>query len=459
MGLFSKSKTGGIMNVIRCDLPTYLVWKWRPDEYNANETKRENSIRWGSSLRVKDGEMAIFVYSGKNGEQNQDVIIGPFDEILKTANLPVLSSILGLAYNGNSPFQAEVYFINLANNIQILFGVPYFDVFDPRYPDLAVPVSVRGTFTFNIADYKEFIKNNRLIDFKLEDLKKQIKSAAIKYVKNVVIPLPQQEEFSLMQIESHVLDINERVEQYMKPRFRNDFGINLRAFDIEAIEINKDSEGYKDLKKLTIDIKKDTTLTQSNLNIQNLIDSQELNKENMRETLRMQREEVQRAQRLQTEQTFIGSHALDKQTDVMHAVAESFGKMNTNMGNGGLTPGGFNPAGMMTGMMMGGALGNQMVGMMNQMGQTMNTAMQQGINTPPPVPQISYYVLIDNQQQGPFNMQQMASLIVNGSLSKDTYVWKSGMPVWEQAKNTELDKLFSNVPPTPPTTPPIPPTI
>lgn len=388
MGLFGKSKTGGIMNVIRCDLPTYLVWKWRPSGHEANSTKRENAIRWDSSLRVKEGEMAIFIYSGKNGSQKQDVIIGPFDDILKTANLPVLSSIIGLAYNGYSPFQAEIYFINLANNIQILFGVPYFDVFDPRYPDLSVPVSVRGTITFNIADYKEFIKNNRLIDFKLDDLKKQIKSSAIKYVKNVVIPLPQQEGFSLMQIESHVLEINEKIEEYMKPRFRNFFGINLRAFDIEAIEINKESEGYKDLKKLTIDIKKQNTLTQSDLIIQNMIDSQEINKENLKETLRIQREEAQRAQRLQTEQTFIGAHSLDRQTDVLQTAADSFGKMNTSINPDGSAGNGFNPTGIMTGMMMGGALGNQMAGMINSMGQTINAPLQQ--SGPPPYQKLCF---------------------------------------------------------------------
>ena len=66
MGLFglgtAKGKSGGLMNVIRCDEPEYLVWKWRPEGQNANSTSRENSIRYGSSLRVKDGEVAVFVY-------------------------------------------------------------------------------------------------------------------------------------------------------------------------------------------------------------------------------------------------------------------------------------------------------------------------------------------------------------------------------------------------------------
>ena len=54
------------MDVIRCDEQQYLVWKWRPSG-EANSTKKENSIRYGSSLRVKDGEVTVFVYKQDDG--------------------------------------------------------------------------------------------------------------------------------------------------------------------------------------------------------------------------------------------------------------------------------------------------------------------------------------------------------------------------------------------------------
>ena len=160
MGLFGRGNGGGLMNVIRCDQQDYLVWKWRPLDQALNSTTRENSIRYGSSLRVKDGEVAVFVYKQKDGTC-QDYIVGPYDDTIKTANFPVLSSIVGLAFGGESPFQAEIYFINLAGIIQVKFGVPYFDVADPRFLDFVVPVAAGGTITFNISDYKNFIKLHR----------------------------------------------------------------------------------------------------------------------------------------------------------------------------------------------------------------------------------------------------------------------------------------------------------
>ena len=201
MGLFNKQKTGGLADVIRCDEPSYLIWKWHPDGSQSGNGKRENEIRWGSSLRVKDGEVAVFVYKQKNGIM-QDFIEGPFDQTIKTANFPVLSSIIGLAFDGSSPFQAEVYFINLARLVQVKFGVPFFDVYDPRYGDFGVPVATRGTISFGISDYREFIKLHRLDTFNLETFQMQVKDAVIRYVKDVVANAPAMNDIPLVQIES-----------------------------------------------------------------------------------------------------------------------------------------------------------------------------------------------------------------------------------------------------------------
>ena len=446
MGLFGRDKSGGLMNVIRCDQQDYLVWKWRPENQEVNSTSRENAIRYGSSLRVKDGEVAVFVYKQQNGTC-QDFIEGPYDDTIKTDNFPVLSSIVGLAFGGESPFQAEIYFINLAGNNQIRFGIPYFDVFDPRSPDHGIPMSARGTLTFNVTDYKGFIKLNRLINFELEDFKKQVKDAISKYIKAVVMNVPSDMGIPAVQMERRILDINETVYNYLKPRMENDFGVNLKALDLGSLEIDKESPYYEELRQLTAGNTARTMNAQTDVNIQNLQDTQAINAQNMAETLRIQREEAQRAQQLQTQTNFMGTHAMNLQADVLKTGAQSLGTMGTLDGGSG----GVNPAGMMTGMMMGGAMGQQMAGMMNGMGQQM----QQAMNTPPPIPNVQYHISVNGAQSGPYNMQQLAQLAQNGQVTMQTYVWKQGMPGWELAGNiVELQVLFmppaQSVPPPPP---------
>jgi membrane protease subunit (stomatin/prohibitin family) len=440
MGLFGNKSEGGMMDVIRCDEQEYLVWKWRPSG-EANSTKKENAIRYGSSLRVKDGELAVFVYQQKDGSL-QDFIVGPYDQTIKTANFPVLSSVVGAAFGGASPFQAEIYFINLAGNVPIKFGIPYFNITDTRLPDFPVPMSVRGQIIFNITDYKLFIKNTRLINFELDDFKNLIKSAVTSSVKSGVMNINRTNPLNLVQIEENLDFINETLKAKLKDTFSEDFGVNLKRFDIDSLEMDQESEGYKKLLKVTRDQQEKTYVAQTDVSIKNMSDMQSINSLNLEETLRVQREEAQRAQKLQTETNFMGAHALNQQTDVLKTGAESLGNMG-NIGGGG----GINPAGMMTGMMMGGAMGNQMAGMMNNMGQNM----QQQQNTPPPPPTIAYSVSVNGQTAGPFNLQQLQQMVENGQLTPNTHVWKQGMPGWEIAGNVqELGNLFGAVPPPPP---------
>ena len=450
MGLFGRGKSGGLMNVIRCDEEEYMVWKWRPEGQSVNSTTRENSIRYGSSLRVKDGEVAVFVYKQKDGTM-QDFIEGPYDDTIKAANFPILSSIVGLAFGGESPFQAEIYFINLAGNNQLRFAVPYFDVFDPRLPDHGVPMAVRGTVTFNITDYKGFIKLNRLINFDHGQFVKQIKDALTKYVKSIVMNVPQEMGIPVVQMERQILNINDKVTGYLKPRIENDFGVNMKGLDIGALEIDKESPYYEELRQLTAGNTARTMNAQTDVNIKNLQDTQHINAENMEETMRIQREEMQRSQRLQTETNFMGAHSLDQQTEVLKTGAQSLGQMGS-MDTGGGQAGGMNPAGMMTGMMMGGAMGQQMAGMMQNMGQNM----QQAMNTPPPIPNVQFYIIVNGAQAGPYNMQQLAQMAQNGQLTHQTYVWKQGMANWAFAKDVqELATLLA--PPAPGSIPPPPP--
>jgi len=446
MGLFGKKSEGGLMDVIRCDEQEYLVWKWRPSG-DANTTKKENAIRYGSSLRVKDGELAVFVYQQKNGAM-QDFIVGPYDQTIKTANFPILTSIVGSAFGGASPFQAEIYFMNLSGNVQIKFGIPYFDVFDPRFLDFAVPMAVRGTLTFNITDYKGFLKLNRLINFELDDFKKQVKDAVAKYIKAVVTNIPADNGLPVLQMERKIMEINDLVAKYLGARLETDFGVNMKGLDIANLEVDKEAEGYAELRKVTAEQTTKTVGAQTDVNIKNLQDTQEINATNMEETLRIQREEAQRAQKLQTEGQNISVHQLNQQAEVAKTAAESLGKMGSGAGSGG---GGMDPGSMMASMAMGGAVGQGMAGSIGGMMSGMNQEKQ---TPPPPPPQAQYNISIGGQQTGPFAWEQLQQMVQSGQITKDTHVWKQGMAGWELAGNVqELSSLFGAVPPPPPPAP------
>jgi membrane protease subunit (stomatin/prohibitin family) len=410
MGLFGRSREGGLLDVIRCDEPEYLVWKWRPagaDVAADGPTHRENAIRWGSSLRVREGELAVFVYPRHAGS-GPDYILGPYDQLLHTKNLPVLADLLGLAYDGDSPFQAEIYFFNLAGNNQLRFGVPEFDIFDPRFPDLGVPCVVRGTLTFALTDYRQFIKLNQLRQFDLGALRQQIREVFTGAAKGVIAGVPLNGGTSVLQIERQLDSISAQLLERLGAVLATDFGIQLKRVDIGAIELDRESVGYQQLKLNTADQQTKTLVTQTDVDLTNLA-----------ENARIQRKEAE----LQVESRNSAMYQLDLQASVLRSAAQ-------NLGGSG--------ASLFTGLSVGGAMGQQLGGMMGQLGTPL----------PPPPPALLYHAAINGQQLGTFTLAQLRNLAMAGQFTRQHYVWREGMAAWEHAgTNAEVAPVFGALPP------------
>lgn len=372
------------------------------------------------------------MYISKKTGPIQDYILGPYDQTIKTSNFPVLASIVGAAYDGGTPFQAEVYFINLAQLIQVKFAVPFFDVYDPRFLDFGVPVAVRGTISFKISDYKEFIKLHRLQTFNLNDFQKQIKDAVARYTKNIVANAPAEHNIPVIKLENKIAVINDALESDVIDRLEATFGVTVSNVDIASIEVDKASEGYRQL----ISVTKDVTTAKIEAETTDYV-----------ERIRIQREEGQYAQHKQTQSSNLGAFQIEKQTEVGIAGAEALGQMGS-AGSGTVSLGGdagFNPAAMMAGMAVGGAVGQNIAGTMNNM--MANTQPQMGM-TPPPLPTTAYHIAVNGQTSGPFDKNALTQMALSGQLLPSSLVWKQGMPEWMKADSVDdLKDLF--MPPIP----------
>lgn len=263
-----------------------------------------------------------------------------------------------------------------------------------------------------------------------------------KFTKSFVSNAPMQNGISVLQLERKMEEISELLQAKLAPQLADDFGVNLKRLDIDAIEIDKESPDYAEFVLIT------------------------------KEQQKIQAEQIGRRANIDTdiyaeqgplaaESQYIQAHAINKQTEVLKSAAVSMGTMG-GMDMGGDS--GLNPAGMMMGMAMGGAMGGQMANMMNGMNQQMQQ-IQQPMGqqmAPPPMPgAISYMIAVNGQQYGPYNMQQMQQMVQNGQMNPQTYVWKQGMTNWDMAGNVpELASLFGTVPPPMPGgMPPTPPSM
>ena len=244
-----KRRSKALVDEIRCDEKSYLIWKWHPVGTKAGENDRENAIRYGSSLRVKEGEVAAFIYT-LSGQQVQEYIVGPADQVLATSNFPGLANLLGTVYGGGTPFQAEIYFINVAERIQMRFAVPFFDLYDAGFKDIGVSVAVRGNCSFRIDDYRAFIRLHKLEGFSLSEFQTKIKTVFVRHIKDIILNLPNT---SIVQIEQKTEEITKIVEPILEKHLKLEFAVTLCDLNIETIEIDKSSDAFGELTRRMLD--------------------------------------------------------------------------------------------------------------------------------------------------------------------------------------------------------------
>ncbi|MBP7461751.1 MAG: SPFH domain-containing protein [Candidatus Delongbacteria bacterium] len=114
-------------------------------------------------------------------------------------------------------------------------------------------------------------------------------------------------------------------------------------------------------------------------------------------------------------------------------------------------PGGVAAGGI--GMGMGFAMANQMA---QSMAGQMPQAPGSSPSGPPPLPNatVMFYVAVNNQQSGPFDLNAIRQMIGQGSIQRTHLVWRAGMSQWIPADQApELTSFFGSIPPPLPPTP------
>lgn len=103
---------------------------------------------------------------------------------------------------------------------------------------------------------------------------------------------------------------------------------------------------------------------------------------------------------------------------------------------------------MMTGMALESAILNQVN---RTFDNTQYNATTGGTNSdaPPPLPaNLQYYIAVNGQPAGPFDLKGLEQQLTSGSLTPQTLVWKKGMASWVLASSVaEIAPVLENLPP------------
>jgi membrane protease subunit (stomatin/prohibitin family) len=127
-------------------------------------------IKYGAQLIVRDSQAAVFYYHGKAYDA-----IGPGRHTLKTANIPVLTKILSIPWGMTSPLRAEVYFVNMKNFPNLMWGTKNPVAFKDSELGL---IRLRAFGVFNIQVIQPVLFINHLVGtqgiFSTEDIEEYL---------------------------------------------------------------------------------------------------------------------------------------------------------------------------------------------------------------------------------------------------------------------------------------------
>ena len=312
-----------IIDVLKYDGPNnVLVWKWR----STSNSDREKELRLGSQLVVNQSQEVCFIKGG----QMLDVF-GPGTHTLSTKNLPILSSLIGLAFGGDSPFTAEVYFINKSVSMDAKFGLLPFNMIEPNFK-IPIPVTSRGSFALAVSDSKIFL--NKIVgtvgDFETRTLSQYFRGVITEATKNAITKIAREQKLSPLELESIVFEVANAVRGLLASTIL-EYGLELKLFNIEAIPIIDDDPKVKKI----------------------IEDYQRIMAEDTEERMRLKR----RADNLDV-------YKVERSFDTSEKVAENMG--------GGLGGDGGNLIGTMIGMGMVNPIASQMGGIMQNNTQASN---------------------------------------------------------------------------------------
>jgi membrane protease subunit (stomatin/prohibitin family) len=108
-------------------------------------------FRIGSQVIVREGQVAVFFRDGKALDS-----FGPGRHTITTANIPLLTGLVSRVFSGDTPFTAEVYFVNTRDFVDMRWGTP--EPITLRDEVLRmVRIRAHGTYNMAVADPQLFV--------------------------------------------------------------------------------------------------------------------------------------------------------------------------------------------------------------------------------------------------------------------------------------------------------------
>lgn len=363
-----------IIDVVKCAMNSRELVAKFPSE----------DLRMGTQLVVYPGQTAFFVKGGRIFDEFES---GTYT--LKTSNIPLLNKLINLPFGGDTPFTAEVWFVNQIAILDSKWGTATpLQIEDPKY-EVIVPIRSYGQYGFRIENPRTFMESliGNMSSFSVDKLNRYFKGNIMSQLTNIISDKLTRDNISVLNINSHLADISEYCKERISQSFGR-YGLSVQTFDVMSISVKEDDPSFMKLKEA----------------------------KDLAARVKIAGRDI---------------YQMDRSFNVLDNAASNEGAA------GGLVGAGL-------GLGVGMNVGTQAAG---TLGANMNVNPVSA--TPPPLPQATmYHLALNGQSQGPYDFNVVSALINNGTVSSGTFVWKQGMANWDKIQNVpEFAPFFVSCPP------------
>jgi excisionase family DNA binding protein len=225
----------GLMDFLKRELIEIIEWTDDSrDTLSYRFPDDDKAIKNGAQLIVRESQQVQFVYLGEFGDT-----FGPGKHTLTTDNIPILTRLKSWKYGLESPFKADVYYLNTR-----LFTGNKWGTANPimmRDDELGV-IRARafGTYDFRITDPKLFLKevagsdHNFRVDEFADTMRSRIVSVFADALASAKVPV--------FDVASRYMELGEALQPLINPVLAAKYGIELASFIIENVSVPPEVE-------------------------------------------------------------------------------------------------------------------------------------------------------------------------------------------------------------------------
>ena len=213
------------------------IIQWQDDSRDTISYRypdNDKEIKRGAQLIVRESQTAQFIYLGQFGDT-----FGPGKHSLVTDNIPILSTLKGWKYGLESPFKADIYYVNTR-----LFTGNKWGTANPimmRDADFGiVRARAYGTFDFKVVDVKTFLKEVAGTDdhFRLDEFADTMRSRIVSVFTDALASA----KVPVLDVASRYAELGEALLPAINPAVISKYGIEIGSFIIENVSLPPEVE-------------------------------------------------------------------------------------------------------------------------------------------------------------------------------------------------------------------------